>query len=124
MFGAWQIKLAVVLGFGLLLGASWLHGRSNGVQAEREKMLAANARAMESVIERQAETARVMGEAVRAAHERENAALEARRQADMRRRQVERWQVEQIKQDSSCADWAAAPVGCRLRPDPATSSGG
>lgn len=117
MFGAWQIKLAVVLGFGLLLGASWLHGRSNGVQAEREKMLAANARAMESVIERQAETARVMGEAVRAAHERENEAVERRQRAERRQHQLERWQADQVANDSTCADWARQPVGCRLRPD-------
>jgi len=117
MLGGWQVKLAAGLGLLLLFGACWLHGRSNGVQAEREKMLAANAAAMEQVIQRQAETARVMGEAVRAAHERENEAVERRQRAERRQHQLERWQADQVANDSTCADWARQPVGCRLRPD-------
>lgn len=110
----WQLYGIGLLAGVLLLLGTWLHGRHDGIESEKERANGRIAVEQAAMIEHMAEYARVMGQAVRAAHERENEQIERRRVADQRRREAESWREAQIASDAACAAWAAAPVGCRL----------
>lgn len=111
----WQ-GLAIAAAAGaLLFTGTWLHGRQAGVESERQKLLAAHAASLETIVKRQVEIAQLMGTAVRMSHEREREAVGRRDAAERRARSLRERRAEQAAGDAACAAWAAAPVGCRVR---------
>ena len=113
--------IKVALGAGLLI-VIWLHGRHAGVESERIKLQASRGAAMELALERQAEIAKIMGQAMGATHERERLTQEQRDRLAAEAARLRKEMAQQIEHDSDCAQWAAAPIACRLRA-PAAASG-
>lgn len=115
----WQGVTVWVLAVALLLLGVWLHGRHTGVEAERENAKDRQLQETQAMVEHQAEVAKTMGMAVRSAYERENVAVDQAAALRRKLRDSDTWRQDQIAASADCAAWAAAPVGCRLRPDEA-----
>lgn len=108
-----------IVGGALVAASMFFAGAKLAHDRCKQENEAARAQELRDLVDRQAEVARTMGEAVRLAYERESSAVS--QAAALRRKLVESesWRQQQIATDPGCAAWAATPVACRLRPDKA-----